>query len=153
RWSPDGSRIAFTSDRDGHAQIYQRWMDSGQITKLTNFTEAPSAISWSPDGRQIAFLALVADPPRKLGNLPTPPAGAHWADPARIVDRLIYRFDQVGYLKPGYSHLFVVASDGRTPRQISGGNFNHGGAGLGQGVRPVWAPDSKSILLSANRHD
>jgi dipeptidyl aminopeptidase/acylaminoacyl peptidase len=153
RWSPDGTRIAFLSEREGGSQIYQRWMDTGQITKLTNLTEPPSGISWSPDGRQIAFLSLVAEAPRKLGNLPAPPAGARWAEPARIIDRMVYRFDQVGYLKPGYSHLFVVASDGRTPRQISTGNFNHGGAGLGQGVRPAWTPDSKSILLSANRHE
>jgi dipeptidyl aminopeptidase/acylaminoacyl peptidase len=153
RWSPDGARIVFVSDREGSPQIYQRWMDTGQVGKLTNLTEAPSGLAWSPDGRSIAFLSLVADSPRKLGGIPAPPTGAHWAEPARVIDRLIYRFDQVGYLKPGYSHLFVVSSDGRTPRQISTGNFSHGGAGLGQGIRPVWTPDSKNILLAANRNE
>jgi len=38
RWSPDGTRLAFVSDRDGKAQLYIRWMDSGQIAKLTAAT-------------------------------------------------------------------------------------------------------------------
>src|SRR5579884_685923 len=153
RWSPDGSRVAFISNRDGSTQIYERWSDTGEITRLTDLTEAPSGISWSPDGASIAYLSLVPDKPRKLADLPAAPQGAKWADPPRIIDRLIYRFDQVGYVKPGYSQLFVVSADGKTPRQISTGNFNHGGAGMGAGVHPVWTPDGKSILLGVNRHD
>src|ERR1700741_2583043 len=34
RWSPDGSRLAFLSDRDGKSHLYVRWMDSGQTAKL-----------------------------------------------------------------------------------------------------------------------
>ncbi len=151
RWSPDGSRVAFVSDRGGSAQIWQRWSDSGQMARMTSLPEPPSAIEWSPDGRHIAFLSLVAEHGRQLGNLPHPPEGAKWADPAKIIDRLVYRFDQIGYLKPGYSHVFVVAADGGAARQISTGKFNHGGPGLGAGARPVWSPDSKSILISANR--
>jgi acylaminoacyl-peptidase len=153
KWSPDGSRLAFTSDREGSAQIFEWWPDSGQITRMTNLTEGPGAFSWSPDGKQIAFLALQPEKPRKLGNLPVPPEGAKWADPARIIDRMVYRFDQVGYLKPGYTQLFVMSTDGQTPRQISSGHFNLGGPGGGGGSAPVWSPDCKSIILSANRHD
>ena len=42
RWSPDGTRIAYVSDRDGKSQIYVRWMDSGQTAKLTNLENPPS---------------------------------------------------------------------------------------------------------------
>ena len=50
RWSPDGARLAYLSDVDGKQQIYVRWMDSGQIARITNFEQSPDAIEWSPDG-------------------------------------------------------------------------------------------------------
>src|SRR6476660_6352854 len=35
RWSPDGKRLLYVSTGDGSAQIYVRWMDSGQIAQVT----------------------------------------------------------------------------------------------------------------------
>src|SRR5262249_50282629 len=51
RWSPDGSQIAFISNRDGSPQIYRRWMDSGQTAKVTSLQSPPAGIAWSPDGK------------------------------------------------------------------------------------------------------
>ena len=80
RWSPDGTRLAFVSDRDGNSQLYVRWMDTGQTAKVTDLENAPAGISWSPDGRQIAFTSLVSATPPKIATLPTAPEGAKWAD-------------------------------------------------------------------------
>jgi acylaminoacyl-peptidase len=152
RWSPDGSRLAYLSDREDGTQIWVRWMDTGQVQRASRLTEGAASPVWSPDGKQIAFLSLAAGKARKIGTLPEPPAGAKWADPPTVADRLLYRFDGSGYLKPGFTHLFTVPAEGGTARQISSGDFPHGGPGLGGGGDPVWAPDSKSLLLSANRH-
>jgi Tol biopolymer transport system component len=56
-WSPDGTRIAFTSVREGFRQIYALDIDSLDITLLTNTTDAieSSQPSWSPDGSRIAY--------------------------------------------------------------------------------------------------
>jgi acylaminoacyl-peptidase len=59
RWSPDGTRVAFISNRDGSPLIYVTWMDTGQTTKLTSGPNPPSGIAWSPDGAQISFAAFV----------------------------------------------------------------------------------------------
>jgi acylaminoacyl-peptidase len=150
RWSPDGSKIIYISDQDGTAQIYQRWMDTGQTARLTNLQFPPAGISYSPDGKQIAFTSFVPDRPPQVANIPSPPAGAKWADPAMVIDRLVYRFNGPGYLKPGYTHLFVVPSEGGTPRQISSGNFQHGGAAF-RASESVWTPDGKHLLMSVNR--
>jgi acylaminoacyl-peptidase len=151
RWSPDGTQVAFISNHDGSPQIYRRWMDSGETARVTNLTNAPSGIAWSPDGKWISFAAHVPAPAAHIGTLPSAPEGAKWAEPAKVIDKLVYRFNGMGYLKPGYTHLFVVPADGGTPRQISQGNFQHGGLAF-QAGEAVWTPDSKYLLLSANRH-
>ena len=152
RWSPDGTQLIYISNRDGSQQIYRRWMDTGQAAKITNLTQAPSGLAWSPDGKSIAFVALVPEDARKIAKLPSPPEGAKWADPAKVIDRLVYRFNGAGYLKPGYWHVFVVPAEGGTPRQVSTGNFQHGGPAF-RASDPVWSADGQSILISANRHD
>lgn len=150
RWSPDGTRIAYISDQDGSPQIHVRWLDTGQSAKLTNLQYPPAGISWSPDGKHISFTSFVADKAPHIASLPTPPAGAKWAEPAVVIDKLVYRFNGPGYLKPGFTHLFVVPSEGGTQRQISSGNFQHGGAPF-RASEAVWTPDGKHLLMSANR--
>lgn len=151
RWAPDGTRIAFISDADGRPQIYVRWMDSGQTARITNLDQAPDAIEWSPDGRMISFSALVPGKAPHIADLPSPPSGAKWADPATVYDKLVYRFNGPGYLKPGYSQIFVVAADGGAPRQVTTGDFPNGGGNFGSN-RAEWTPDGKFLLVSANRH-
>jgi dipeptidyl aminopeptidase/acylaminoacyl peptidase len=151
RWSHDGRQIIYTSNRDGGPQIYRRWMDSGQTAKLTNLTAAPDGIAWSPDAQWISFTMMVPEKAPSLIQMPAAPEGAKWAEPAKVIDRLTYRFNGAGYLKSGYTHLFVVPADGGTPRQISTGKFHHGGAAF-QSSEAVWTPDGKYLLMSANRH-
>src|SRR5580692_373300 len=84
RWSPDGTRIAYLSDADGKQQIYVRWMDTGQTARITNLDQSPDAITWSPDGKMLSFSSLVPGKGPHLADLPTPPAGAKWAEPATM---------------------------------------------------------------------
>jgi acylaminoacyl-peptidase len=151
RWSQNGSQIVYISNRDGGAQIYRRWMDSGQTAKLTNLTAAPAGLAWSPDDKWISFTMFVPEKPAAIIQMPAAPEGAKWAEPAKVIDRRIYRFNGAGYLKAGYTHLFVVPADGGTPRQISQGNFHHGGQAFNSS-EAVWTPDGKSLIMSANRH-
>ncbi len=150
RWSPDGTRVAYVSDREGTPQIHVRWLDSSQTARLTNLGFPPSGPVWSPDGRRIAFTTFVAQEAPKIASLPAPPEGAKWAEPATTIDKLVYRYNGEGYLKPGYTHLFVVPADGGTPRQISSGDFQHGGAAW-SASEPVWTPDGRYLILSAIR--
>lgn len=152
RWSPDGKQLAYLSDADGATQIYRRWMDTGRSARITNVTSAPAAISWSPDGKWISFTAHVPNDPKPVIQMPAAPEGAKWASPPKVIDQLVYRFNGAGYLKPGYFQVFVVPADGGTPRQITHGEFQHGGPASFVTSEAVWTPDSKYLLLSANRH-
>lgn len=151
RWSPDGTRLAYLSDTDGKQQLYIRWMDTGQTARITNLDQSPESIAWSPDGKMLSFSSLVLGKGPHLADLPTPPAGAKWADPPTAYDRLVYRFNGAGYLKPGYMQIFVVPADGGAPRQITNGNFPNGGNEFGPN-RVSWTPDGKFLIVSVNRH-
>jgi dipeptidyl aminopeptidase/acylaminoacyl peptidase len=61
RWSPDGSRIAFTAKRkdDSEAQIYLIPPDGGEAARLSEIATGATAIKWFPDGRRIAFVSWV----------------------------------------------------------------------------------------------
>ena len=141
RWTRDGGRLAYIAD----GQIQVRWMDTGETATLTQLTESPSGIRWSPDERYIAFNMLVPHAPPSLAVPPKPPEGAEWAEPPIMEDRFKSTQDGVGYLDFGYSHIFVVPADGGTPIQVTSGDFNHPSAA-------AWTSDSRHLVFSSNRN-
>ena len=56
-WSPDGTKIAFQSDRDGVGEIFSMNSDGSGQRNLTNNPALDGGPSWSPDGTRIAFLS------------------------------------------------------------------------------------------------
>ena len=54
-WSPDGSRIVFTSDREGNEDIYIVNADGTGVMQLTDHPAPDTEPQWSPDGTRIAF--------------------------------------------------------------------------------------------------
>jgi dipeptidyl aminopeptidase/acylaminoacyl peptidase len=147
RWSRDGDRLAYVTSAEGQGpEIHVRWMDTGQTAMLTNLPESPSSITWSPDGEHIAFTMFVPADGLSLATPPKKPEGANWAEPVKVIDRLYYRADGRGYLETGNTHIFLIPASGGTPRQLTSGDYNHGGS-------LTWAPDGKTIVFSANRDD
>ena len=144
-WSPDGSKIAFLSDRGGSTQVYVMWMDSRDVAQLTNLSDSPSGLTWSPDGSRLAFTMFHRDEePALKVSLPKRPRGAKWAPPAVIIDRLSWQRDGRGPVPKGYSHIYVIdAKLGGTPRKITSGDYSHSG--------PQWSVDGKTIYFSAIR--
>ena len=145
RWSPDGARLAYVAAAPGASpQIFVRWMASGQTARVATLESAPASIAWSPDGRSIAFTMQTPAEGEKLGSAPAKPEGAKWADPLKVISKVIYRADGEGYLKPGRNHVFVVSADGGAPRQLTFGAYDDEG--------PLsWSADDRAILFSGNR--
>jgi dipeptidyl aminopeptidase/acylaminoacyl peptidase len=57
QWSPDGTMLAFLSNRDGKPQVYTAHADGSQVTAVTSRKYGVTSFHWSPDGRTIAYLA------------------------------------------------------------------------------------------------
>ena len=151
RWSPSGDRILFLgADANDKPQIFVRWMDDeGAVSQVTRVTVSPASPEWSPNGEHIAFVAIVPAEDNWAIDLPTPPEGATWTKKPRILDRLHYRQDRVGYTDPGFSHLFVVPAASGTARQLTDGEWNVGAQfdGLFNGAGLSWTPDGESIVF------
>ncbi len=145
RWSPDGARILYVAGEEGTPQLWVRYMDSGQVARLTQLTRPPGGLSWSPDGSSIAFTMLVAEEPEPFVKPPKKPEGATWADPPRVITKMLYRADGSGFREDVYRQIFVLSGEGGTPRQITRGPYDHG--------TPVWTPDGKQLVFSANRRE
>ncbi len=146
RWSPDGTRLAYLGvGADGSTQMFVYWLDSGVTAAISNFTESPSGLAWSPDGHWLGFTMPVAAERKPLKvDLPEAPKDIHWADPPKLIDRLVFRVDGEGYVPNVFTQLFIVGADGGAARQLTHGDFDHQGT-------PAFDIDGKSILISANR--
>jgi uncharacterized protein (TIGR01244 family) len=121
-WSPDGSRIAFLSDRSDKQQI---WLISpllGEAEQLTSEEDGVGGtFAWSPDGRQIAFTK--AEPK---------------SDAAKDRDKKYGEFEVVD-ADQRLTHLWAIDLESKKARRLTQGAFTVGGFD--------WSPDGKEIAF------
>jgi dipeptidyl aminopeptidase/acylaminoacyl peptidase len=137
RWSPDGTRLAFLSNRAEKRQIFVLDLRGGEAWPLTAEKEGVGAFAWSPDGKRIAYLArpTPAEPEPKAA-----PAGR-----ARVTERLYYRFDGApGFLPEQRSQLWVV-----DVAEEHGPALGPLWDGRTEPSEPTWTIDGKALLFSA----
>lgn len=146
RWSEDGSRIAFISDRSGSRQIHVHYVKENKTALVSQLSKSPGNLNWSPDGEQLAFTMNVPAHPTKLAKatkMPKKPEGAKWSEPAVLIERAQYQADGQGFLKSEFRHVFVLPSTGGKERKLTEGDFNYGSD-------LSWTPDGKALIFSAN---
>jgi dipeptidyl aminopeptidase/acylaminoacyl peptidase len=147
RWSPDGSQIAFLSDRDNKekpAQIYLIPFGGGEARKLTKIDGEISNLSWSPDGKQLLCLVRKLDEEsierqkdeqkKKLGVV------------SRQYDRPFYKLDGYGYLPHERTHIWTVDVRTGKARQLTDD-------AVYDEHYADWSPDGQWITFSSNRSD
>jgi TolB protein len=142
--SPDGSRIAFLSDRDGATDLYVISADGSGEVRLTRTPEAESQPEWSADGKEIWFTVFASDASRIYSIEPdgknqrllgTVPGRAMRLSPDG--KRVLYWTGTWTAMR-----LFVSGLDGSRARQLTDGS------GMVWGSR--WSTDGKRIAFADN---
>lgn len=144
RWSPGGDRLAYVSNSEGSNQIYVKWLATGDTALVSNLSKSPSHVTWSPDGRWLAFLMFVPEVMVPLASMPAKPKNADWADPVKQIEALTYRSDGEGFLEQGQRQLFIIPAEGGTPRQLTHGAYEASG-------RLNWSKDGTRIYFVSHR--
>jgi len=143
-WSPDGSKLAFSSSRESNTHIYVVNADGTNVTRLTNAPHNDYWADWSPDGTRIAFSRYVNGytdifviNPDGSGetNLTNTPEN-HDQFPAWSPDstRIAYTFYDGG------SQLYVMDADGTNQTKLTNKP--------GYNVYPDWSPDGTRIAFT-----
>jgi Tol biopolymer transport system component len=121
-WSPDGTRITFSSARDGDFEIYTMTSLGGEIKQLTNTAWSEAEPSWSPDGTRIAYTSHLRQTRIECGFMSTGRPGG-------------------GSPNEESTSIFVMASDGTNQTRL---------AATTGGLDPTWSPDGTRLALVVN---
>ena len=143
-WSNSGDKFTYKSNSDKTIQLYLYVLSQKSNQKLTNLQSSISSVNWSEDDNYLTFTSFVEESSNGLVKMPEKPKGAKWNDPAVEIDNIKYRSDGRGYLKQGFSQIFILPVEGGTPRQITYLNND--------ASSPKWLAKNK-IIFSANLHD
>src|SRR5262249_28964987 len=136
RWSPDGKKIAFVSNRDGKAGLWIVDVTRRETKLIATFEGSNSFLSkaaemfcWSPDGRELAFVAA-----EKSLEQSTDP---------RVIARAQFK-SRMSFSDNRRTHIFVVSAAGGQVRQLTRGNYDEHSI--------AWSPQGDEILFLSNRH-
>ena len=145
RWSPDGRRIAFLSDRSDSSQIWLIPVDGGEAVQLTELAEGSlGSLAWSPDGTTIVF-TFRAKPLADRQAEREAREKEHKSYPPRVIRRAGYREDGTGYNGGERWHLHTVSVETGNVNQLTSENYDD--------HSPAWSPDGKTIAFVSNRSE
>jgi TolB protein len=147
-FSPDGTRIAFVSNRDGNNEIYVMNVDGSGVRRLTNHPAADAVPTWSPTGAQIAFTSDRGGTPQIYvmsstdGSQFRKISSESWADRATWAPAPYNEIAFAAQSGPGYDIKVFDLSTGETRRLTFGEGSNES---------PAYSPNGRHIAFMSTR--
>jgi dipeptidyl aminopeptidase/acylaminoacyl peptidase len=170
RWSPDGKKVAFVSDRGDHSFVVIYEFGRTELRYVSPSADRDQSPRWSPDGSQIAFIRLVGKQMKQPFIPLTPLPWAIWVyDIAKDSGREIWKSgpqldDSLPQLtadtsfqfgaknrivfsseRDGWNHLYSVATTGGPATLLTPGKFETEDVTL--------SVDRISVIYSSNQDD
>ena len=150
-WSPDGSRIIFSSNRDGHYNLYQKPANGGKDEELLlSSSEDKRATSWSRDGRFVLYQST--NPKTKNDIWVLPLEGDRKPVPFLITE---FTEGQSRFSPDGHWVAYNSDESGRFEVYVRPFSMNSGGTAVeaggkwqisnGGGRMPRWRGDSREL--------
>src|SRR5256714_1622743 len=156
RWSPNGNKILFQSDRDhpdtGYMDIYVMNSDGSGGTRLTTDPNDDSMASWSPDGTKVVFqsmrngvnyqvYSMNADGSNQvnLTNGSSSDGEPSWSPDGT---KIVFASDRD---HSGFDSIYVMNSNGGNQQALTSSNANL------EDTEPVWSPDGSKIAFVSTR--
>ena len=124
RWSPDGTQIAFLSDRAGSAKVHLLPRAGGEAAPCGQLPGAVSDLRWLPDGRALVVSAAVSVDPDWRGARPDGRSPRKRKVQPQVAWKLPYKSDGVGYMLAREIHLFRLDTASGEHRQLTDGPFD-----------------------------
>jgi dipeptidyl aminopeptidase/acylaminoacyl peptidase len=162
RWSPDGTVLAFLSDRrlavedappdaepreDG-VQVHLIRIAGGEARRLTDLPRGVTSFAWSPDGSRLAVvsssLGATREEDARLRGRPRRPGPADVPlSDYRYFDRLQHQFNGQGFLDGPSAQLWVVDATTGAARRLTSGEHPVDD--------PAWSPEGTRIAFASDR--
>jgi dipeptidyl aminopeptidase/acylaminoacyl peptidase len=157
RWSPDGQRILFESDRSGENQLWIIDLSGGEARQLTTISSEASNGIWSPDGRWIAFVSAVypeysTRPYAESNGLNKKRREEMEKGPvkARVFTKLFFRHWNE-WVEDKRQHLLVMPAAGGEPKDLTPGDRDAFPTSdtFSSGDNFAFSPDGQFLVFTA----
>ncbi len=147
-WSPDGVRLAFTSNRDGNPELYVVNRDGSGLRRLTQHPAVDTTPTWSPAGNEIAFTSDRSGKPQIYVM------SAAGGSPRRITLSESYA-DRATWAPAPYNEIAYAARSGAwydiMVYDVASGARRQITFGEGSNESPAFAPNGRHLAFTSTR--